>query len=165
MIENRCNTNEILIIETVNRIFTYKKKENIIVQNNVELRPLQAHDKKITRSFSIRKMKAFNSTNHQDHVVVVIHTSYPDNRLWYAIFDCKSYQWVDFTKNTNAKNTFAWAKRPRVNWDKHLHEWEFGCEWLGSMIHVRNYLLIIYEKTDYRRGGTLLFIYGHLGHK
>ena len=132
VIENPCNRNEMLIFDTYfNKIFIYKKKENIIIQNKIDLTSLQAHD---IPKLGIQKMKAFNSTSRQDHVVVVIQTL--DYRLWYAIFDCKSYQWVNFTKDTNAKNTFVWAKqkgtekRKREGTGKNLDKngSEFKCE-------------------------------------
>ena len=105
IIENPSNQNEILIIGcglSHSDILIFKKIKGTFVQNQVDLTLLEKNEQKID-SQKIYCVKAANSTSDKDHIVVLISCN---SRLYYSIFDCKSYQWVYFNKDTNYIDKF-----------------------------------------------------------
>ena len=137
IIENPSNKNEILIIgcgSSHSDILSFDKIKGTIVQNKVDLTLLEKNGQKIDvqnmipnisdHAQKIYSVKVANSNSNKDHIVVLISCN---SRLCYSIFDCKSYQWVYFNKDTNYIDEFE----------------NFRLILRYSLIAVQDYLIIV----------------------
>ena len=122
LIENPDNPNEILFFES--GIFVYNKTEKTIIQKQVGL-----------SSFSSEiswYVKACRSNNTKHHIIVVFWSLRKWNcSMLYSIFDCKSYQWVNFTSGPKYIDTGM-----NKNHSNHI-------------IRVRHYLIVTGDNNVY----------------
>ena len=136
VINNPRNTREIFLIghrEQAN-IFIYNKSTHTLKQSKVDLTTLQQNGVKINPS-EIYKVEAAHSSN-KDHIVVAISYNF---KLYYAMFDCKSYQWLNFSEETNFIDQFTVAHGVRTKNNAFVEQVTYR---LGAkMIAVKNYLI------------------------
>ena len=139
VIENPCNKNEILFIGGFHNgsISIYNKQEKTFRQNKVDLTCLEQNGAKINLN-QIWKVTVLNSHCNNDHVVV----AFLDYAwLYYSIFDCQSYQWVNFNECSNCICEFA-----PINANNNQ---QLQCSLSSSMIAVENYIIITGSGGDY----------------
>ena len=136
MIENPSNKNEILVIGGYEQpnIFICNKKENTCFKNKVNMSLLQQNGKHVNLN-GIRKVEVVNSNSTTNHIIVTI-SDY--QQLYYAIFDCKSYQWINFGRYTNYIDQYPVIKGKNMKRCYHALKHNWG----GAMIAVENYLII-----------------------
>ena len=145
IIANPSNNNEILLIGwgwVKSSIYIFNKKETTFVENKVDLTSLEKHNKKIEPS-EILCVKAINSISNKDHIIILISYNY---KLYYSIFDCKSYRLVYFKKNANYIDSFKVANSIKENDYQQLAL--HGD--LRATIAVENYLIITGAGDDHR---------------
>ena len=135
VIQNPSNNNEIFVIGGYQRlhILIYKKNQHTLIQSKMDLASLQQNGQQINPN-GIHKVQAISSNINNNHIVVTI--SY-NSQLYYSIFDCQSYQWINFSKDTNVIDQFMIAKGVNINNDNHEMTFKFGAQ----MIAVENYLI------------------------
>ena len=147
IIENPSNRNEILVIDgEMGRlnIWVYKKKENILVEKVVNLTWLKKDGQMIGADTcgNIHKVKTAKSSNDNNSgriIVVFLLASGGCLQLCYSIFDCKSYQLVNLSKDTNYIDEFQVTNGANVKNTNSNTEIDCG---LGiAMIRVGNYLI------------------------
>ena len=134
MIDNPSNANEILLMEKYNKsgqahILIYNKQERTFTRTSV-----------IPFRFTERKgVKVVKSNSNKDHIIFAM----PQNhRLWYSIFDCKSYKWVCFSENRKYIDTFFVPNGAYAANKNNYQKLRFYPS--STMIAVGNYLIFIH---------------------
>ena len=60
---------------------------------------------------NLSKVTAVHSNSNEDHIIIIMDLNYS---LYYSIFDCKSYQWVNFSQDTNYIDKFLVANKENM---------------------------------------------------